>query len=77
MKDINVSSQEGNKERTNRGESCIGVVSVGVAAARTIRLRRVLGFIGLATIDIPASELVLLGVGKVGPSGAPPAIDDR
>ena len=50
---------------------------MGVAAARTIRLRRVLGFIGLATIDIPASELVLLGVGKVGPSGAPPAIDDR
>ena len=69
-----------NKEgtsQTNRGESCVGVVRVGVDAAGAISLRRVLGLVrGLAGIDVPDARLVLVGVGKVGSSDAPSTIDD-
>jgi hypothetical protein len=62
---------------TNRGESCVGVVRVGMDAAGAIRLRRVLGLVRrLASIDVPDARLVLVGVGKVGPGDAPPTIDD-
>ena len=72
--DINVigrKEEQGKTSRTNRE------VRVDVDAAGAIRLRRVSGFNGhLATIDIPASLVVLLGVGNVSLSGAP-ATDDR
>jgi hypothetical protein len=52
---------------------------VGVdASGTTIRLQRVLGLIGhLASIDVTAALLVLLGEGKVGLSGTSPAIDNH
>ena len=67
----------GRTSETNRGESCVGFASVGVDAAGAIRLRRVLGLVRrLASIDVADARLVLVGVGKIGPSDAPPAIDD-
>jgi hypothetical protein len=60
---------------TNWGESCVGLVRVGVDAAGARRLRRVLGLVRrLAGIDVYDARLVL--VGKLGPSEAPPTIDD-
>jgi hypothetical protein len=74
---ISTKRSRGGTSETNRGKSCIGVVRVGMDAAGAIRLRRVLGLVRrLAGIDVYDARLVLVGVGKVDPSDAPPTIDD-
>ncbi|KAH9167228.1 hypothetical protein EDB89DRAFT_1998529 [Lactarius sanguifluus] len=66
------------RRASGRGESCIRVVRVvGDAARATMRLRRVSGCIGWlaagAIVCTLTILLVLLGVGKFGQCGAPPA----